>query len=54
MLLLRAAILVLFAAFAYLVVRSFSPFAGVLAVALVGGALIAFLMVFLKRRGGGR
>jgi hypothetical protein len=54
MLLFRVAILVLFAAFAYLVVRSFSPFAGVLAVALVGGALIAFLMVLFKTRGGGR
>lgn len=51
MLLLRAAILILFAAFAYLVMRSFAPFAGVLAVALVGGGLIAFLMVFLRNRG---
>ncbi len=54
MLLLRAAILVLFAGFAYLVTRSFAPFAGILAVAAVGGALIAFLMVVLRRRGGGR
>lgn len=52
MLLMRALILVLFAAFAYLVMRSFAPFAGVLTVAVVGGALIAFLMVFLRRRGG--
>jgi hypothetical protein len=50
MLLLRAVILILFAAFAYLVMRSFAPFYGILTVAIVGGALIAFLIVFLRRR----
>lgn len=52
MLLMRVLLLVLFASFAYLVVRSFSPFAGVLTVAVAGGALIAFLMAFFRRRAG--
>ena len=47
----RAAILVLFAAFAYLVMRTFSPFTGVLAVAAVGGAVIALLIVLVRSRG---
>ncbi len=51
MLLVRAALLVLFAGFAYLVTRSFSPFAGVLTVAAAGGLLIAFLLLVLRRRG---
>lgn len=51
MLVMRALLLVLFAAFAYLVVRTFSPFAGVLTVAAVGGAIIAFLIVLMRRRG---
>jgi hypothetical protein len=51
MILMRIVLLVLFGAFAYLVVRSFSPFAGVLTVAVVGGAIIAFLLMLMRRRG---
>jgi uncharacterized membrane protein len=52
MLLPRVLLLALFAAFAYLVTRSFSPFAAVLIVAAAGGAIIAFLIVLMRRRGG--
>lgn len=51
MILMRIVLLLLFAAFAYLVVRSFSPFAAVLTVALVGGAIIAFLFMLMRKRG---
>ena len=50
MILMRVVLLVLFAAFAYLVVRSFSPFAAVLTVSMVGGAIIAFLLMLMRRR----
>jgi len=50
MILMRILLLVLFAAFAYLVVRSFAPFASVLTISLVGGAIIAFLLMLMRRR----